>query len=181
MNFDEKKPPGPSRFPLPPPARVWIPDLLRCYGGFLLGALTLPLTFITFRDFLTAAAFALRLDPALFPDAANPWAETLVNNLLYGFFVSAFMLGGYAFLGGLWGGHSLGAGLAISAVTMLAILLVGYVYEGMPNLDRRGWLAAALTTAHLGNLLGVIVPYLAGFSARRLALLLFLPAGRRAR
>jgi len=113
---------------------------------------------------------AIYLSDALFPPAYW-WVTIPLNSFTVGFLNVACLLGPYAFLGGLIGAHQMKTGLIICTLTIAGMLAVGMVAFGFEYnfLDWLVWISLPL--ALLSNLLGVWVPYLLGFSIKRMLIL----------
>jgi len=146
-----------------------IKESLRKYAGFVLGALTIPVMY-TYQEPLPSWQANLYLGPAFFPPT---WVlvPMLVNNVLANIVAIFYTFGFYNLLGGLLGTHRLRNGLLICIFTVTFDLIISILISGGIQLNRswNSWIV--LLASYLAVFLGAVVPYLLGFSLRRLLVL----------
>lgn len=155
----------------------YLPDIFYRFGGFLLGGLTV---FWTLEHIETIQQWgeSIHISAANFPPTYW-WVNILINTLTVGFLNVACLLGLFGFLGGLIGAHKLSTGLVICALTIAGMISVGIYIHGY-DFQPDYWLFwVAFLLALLSNLFGIWVPYLLGFSIKRLVLLSFFSTRRK--
>jgi len=142
--------------------RPWWVRLLRGYGGFLLGVVTIPVGYSIKNYYYSSGAFAYLAERILL--FSPIWiSEALYDGMV--FTTNCFAaLALFYFIGGLIGNHSMRHGMILVGITLLPLSY--FLYQALSAVyDRPQYFPFML----VGIVGAVLLPYLLGFSVRRLA------------
>ncbi len=142
---------------------------LQNYGGFLLGAFTVPILF-AYLEPIGDWVDQLDHGSGYFPTDWW-WAPLILSSMLSNFLFTLIMFGPCVFLGGLLGRHPLRSGLLVCFALLTIVLIVLHSIMGSPKFQDHWLHYVTFPLSYLAFYLGATIPYLFGFSLKSLAIL----------
>lgn len=149
--------------------RSQLDHAFRQYGGFLLGAFTVPVMF-AYHGPIGDWVDQLDHGAGYFPTDWW-WAPLIVSSMLSNFLFTLMLFGPCVFLGGLLGRHPLRSGLLVCFVLQTIVLLVLHTILWPPQFQDHWFHYVLFPLSYICIYLGAMIPYLLGFSLRQLAIL----------